>query len=304
MYNRNFCVRISQLLFLILFCSAALISCSGNFENKKDNIEKISIPGEFAPAPLPEKEIQKKVFLEDINLFGLKESEVRNKIEELAVKINIEAKNAKLDERNWVVVEQEKPGKKVNVEKLVNTLFNAKEGAKVKLVTETVAPTITAKQLKSNIVEIGQFTTTLLDKRENRVNNISIASKKLDKMKVAPGEQFSFNDALGKRTEAKGYEEAPIIIKTEDGFESADGIGGGICQLSTTLYNAAEKASMKITERHAHSKEVKYVPKGKDATVSYGSSDLKFVNIRNYPVMIRTYMGKNSVTVKLFENRN
>ena len=305
MHKINRCVRTARMLLLILICAVLLISCSRNNGGNKNTVEK---PPEPVPENviynMPEKVTQNNVYLENINLGGLKQSDAQIKVEEICNRLNIEAKNAKLDEKKWVVIENEKSGKKVNVEKLLNNLMNAVEGEKISLKMEMVSPAITAQQLKKNIVETGKFTTTLMDKRENRMTNISIAAKKIDMLKIAPGEEFSFNGALGKRTEVKGYEEAPIIIKTEDGYKSVDGIGGGICQLSTTLYNAAEKAQMKITERHVHSKEVKYVPKGKDATVSYGSSDLKFVNTKNYPIMIRTYVGKNSLTVKVFENRN
>lgn len=300
MYNKKFYVRTVRLLLFILICSISFISCS-KINSQPNSMGKASEP---TPEPIPEKVLNKNVYIDNINLSGLKESEIRKKIEELGSKLNVEAKDAKLDERKWVVIEQEKSGKKVNVEKLLNSVMNAEEGANIKSVTETVPPGKTSQQLKNNIVEIGKFTTILHDKREKRLTNISIASKKLDMLKVAPGEQFSFNEALGNRTEEKGYVEAPIIIKTDEGYESGEGIGGGICQLSTTLYNAVEGASMNVIERHVHSKDINYVEKGKDATVSYGSTDFKFVNSRGYPVMIRVYMSKSSLTVKIFENRN
>lgn len=154
---------------------------------------------------------------------------------------------------------------------------------------------------KGKKVVIASYTTKLLDRSNNRINNIDIASEKLNKKLINPGEEFSFNKAVGRRTEAKGYEEAPIIIMTEDGPEKSEGVGGGVCQLSTTLFNAVEEAKLKITERHLHSKKIGYVPKGEDATVVYGKMDFKFINTRENPIEIRVKLTKKSLTVKLFE---
>ena len=169
---------------------------------------------------------------------------------------------------------------------------------------EKAAPAITSSKLEKNIAVIGSYTTRILDKRDARLNNIHLAAERLDYEKVYPGEEFSFNGVLGKRTVKKGYEKAPIIIKTEKGPQKKYGMGGGICQLSSTLYNATRKSDLKITERHSHSKTVGYVPKGRDAMVAYGSSDLKFINDRSHPIMIRVFVSDNHLTVKILENRN
>lgn len=157
------------------------------------------------------------------------------------------------------------------------------------------------KPKKNKLKLIGESSTPMLNRTEARLNNIDIASEKLNNKVVSPGEEFSFNAVVGRRTEEKGYEEAPIIIKTEDGPKNDYGVGGGICQISTTLYNAVEKAKLEVTERHVHSKNIGYVPKGDDATVSYGTADFKFVNNRQNPVVIRIYRRKKSFTVKLYE---
>jgi vancomycin resistance protein YoaR len=148
---------------------------------------------------------------------------------------------------------------------------------------------------------IGSATTPLLNKTESRIKNIERACDELDKLKIKPGDGFSFNGQLGKRTEAKGYKKAPIIITTEDGPEKGYGVGGGICQLSSTLYNAVKDAGLKVTERHSHSKDVGYVPRGSDATVVYGRKDLKFVNTRQNTIEIRTYLDESSLTVEIRE---
>lgn len=124
------------------------------------------------------------------------------------------------------------------------------------------------------------FSTTILDSDENRVNNIRLASQKINGFVLKPGETFSFNKIVGKRDYSKGYKKAKVLVNGE----SNEGVGGGICQLSSTVYNAALKSGMQIIERHTHSGEVGYIPRGQDAAVSYGYKDLKFKNVNNYPV--------------------
>lgn len=123
-------------------------------------------------------------------------------------------------------------------------------------------------------VVIGQASTPLLDDSESRVANINLACGSVDGMTVYPGGSFSFNEAVGRRTEANGYVDAPVLV---DGHKE-DGCGGGVCQVSSTLYMAALDAGLQIDERHSHSKSVAYAPKGMDATVVYGQKDLVFTN--------------------------
>lgn len=127
---------------------------------------------------------------------------------------------------------------------------------------------------------LASFSTTILDSDENRVNNIRLASQKINGFVLKPGETFSFNKIVGKRDYNKGYKKAKVLVNGE----SNEGVGGGICQLSSTIYNAALKSGMQIIERHTHSGEVGYIPRGQDAAVSYGYKDLKFKNLNNYPV--------------------
>ena len=250
-----------------------------------------------------ERSISNNVYLFDENVGSLKESEILVKISSLAVKIDTEAIDAAMDGTTWKVTKG-KAGKKVNVDKTMDALLNAREGEKVDLIIEEVIPPVTSQKLLDNIVVIGDYTTRLLNRGRNRVNNIDLASEKIDYYKLSPGEEFSFNKVVGRRTEAKGYEDAPIIIRTRKGPKKGIAVGGGICQVSTTLYNAAEECGLEMVERHLHSKDVGYVPKGEDATVSYGSADFRFKNSRSHPIMIRTSLGKKTLTVKIIENRN
>ncbi|WP_235715677.1 VanW family protein [Alkalihalobacillus hemicellulosilyticus] len=115
---------------------------------------------------------------------------------------------------------------------------------------------------------------------------------------VFPGETFSFNHVVGKRTIERGYLPAPIIIRGE----LSEGVGGGICQVSSTLYNAVDYAHMKIIERYSHSKRVPYVPPGRDATVSWYGPDFTFQNNYNQPILIRSFIYGGQLTISLFSS--
>ena len=123
--------------------------------------------------------------------------------------------------------------------------------------------------------ELSSFSTKIYTKDSERQNNITIACGELNDTTVNPGETFSFCDTLGPSTSAEGYQEADIFINGE----VSQALGGGKCQISTTLYNAVLNASgLEVVERHEHSNDVPYIEEGKDAAVSYGSYDFKFKN--------------------------
>ena len=142
----------------------------------------------------------------------------------------------------------------------------------------------------------GSFSTNITDKTPERLNNITIGVEKLNGTVVQPAETFSFNSLLGPRTPEAGYKEAIIF----DGHgNKIDGYGGGICQISSTLYNAVLNAGLEVVERHEHSHSVPYIEKGKDATVSYGSEDFKFKNTSSKPITINVSTDNDILTITL-----
>jgi vancomycin resistance protein YoaR len=242
--------------------------------------------------------VKDNVYLEGKDVGGMDEKELLQVITEYANKIDVEPVQTGLDTDKWEIVEG-KPGRKVNVDKTLEAVLSADEGERVKLlIDESSLPQVVLEPV-NNVAEMGSYTSELLNKDPSRINNIKQAQEVLDYIKIQPGEEFSFNGALGKRTTSKGYKPAPIIVQTEDGPGSEYGVGGGICQVSSTLYNAVDSAGLEVTERHPHSRQVKYVPEGRDATVVYGGADLKFKNNKDYPVMIRVYVEEDSLTVKI-----
>ena len=125
-----------------------------------------------------------------------------------------------------------------------------------------------------------------------------LACEEIDGTVLQPGEVFSFNGTVGERTAEKGYKEGIIYA---DGGSSESEVGGGICQVSSTLYAAVEKAGLEIVERHSHSLKVTYIPKGMDATVDWGNKDFKFANNTGEAIYIVGYVdGFEQVHISLY----
>lgn len=142
---------------------------------------------------------------------------------------------------------------------------------------------------------ISSYSTKFNKHSIGRKNNITLAAKAINGIIVKPDEIFSFNDSVGPTSKNNGFSLAKIFIK---GRESK-GYGGGVCQVSSTLYNAVDNAGMEIIERHPHTKKVHYVDENRDAATSYGSVDFKFKNTYSYPVKISTLVKEGELKINL-----
>ena len=141
-----------------------------------------------------------------------------------------------------------------------------------------------------------EFSTQIKTKSTNRANNIQITCSKIDGTEVQPGEEFSFCNTTGVSKESEGYKKADVIV----GDKIIQALGGGNCQVSTTLYNAIlQVPELQVLERHPHGKKVNYVPQGKDAAVAHGSKDLRFKNNSDKTLKIYASTDGKSVLVKL-----
>jgi len=159
-------------------------------------------------------------------------------------------------------------------------------------------PDITAADLEAEYTDtvIGTYSTNYSTSSQNRKTNIHLASEKINGLVLNPGEVFSFNDIVGPRTEANGYKIAHVY----SGAKVVDGLGGGICQVSSTLYNAVVFADLEIVYRKNHSLPVSYTPLGRDATVSYGTIDFKFKNNKETPVKFEVVHDGTTLTVNVY----
>lgn len=151
---------------------------------------------------------------------------------------------------------------------------------------------------KPKETEISTFSTNIRNKDARRQNNITITCQTLNGTEIKPGETFSFCDIVGDSTTEKGYQEAEIYVKGEKKM----GLGGGNCQVSTTLYNAVLNIpELEVLERHQHSGHVPYIEEGKDAAVSYGAYDFKFKNNTQNTIRIVMENTPDNITAKIIK---
>jgi vancomycin resistance protein YoaR len=166
-----------------------------------------------------------------------------------------------------------------------------------RIVVVNSKPHVTTADAKAMGIKenVGSYTTEF-GGVANRIHNVQLVAHLIDHHLIAPGEEFSFNKTTGDRNASKGFLEAPVIINGE----LQSGLGGGVCQVSTTVFNAAYEAGLKITARTNHALYISHYPLGRDATVNYPDTDLRFVNDTGHWLLLRTFVGSYSLTVNLY----
>lgn len=193
----------------------------------------------------------------------------------------------------------EQTGIAINEEQLksdIQSALSAKQFDKVITVSASeVQPEYSTAAAKQKYKTIGTYTTNTTS-NSKRNTNVRLAAEALNGTIVGPGQEVSFNDTVGQRTEAKGYQGAAAY----NNGEVVQEIGGGVCQVSTTLYNAALKAGMKISMRRSHTFEPSYVTPGMDATVSWGGPDFRFINTSSSAIGIKASYSNQTVTVSIY----
>ena len=206
-----------------------------------------------------------------------------------------EVKNAAYDkEVEGITVEQ--VGVSFDPAAVQKQLDAAQPGETVKITALVEYPAVTAEELEKVLFRdvLGECRTHVSGTAA-RINNVKLSAATINGYVMNSGEVFSYNEAVGQRTAANGYQAAPAYIRGE----TVDEIGGGICQTSSTLYLACLRGDLEITERYAHRYVPAYIPWGMDATVSWGGPDYKFTNQTIYPIKIVTEYSKNYLTVKI-----
>lgn len=221
-------------------------------------------------------------------------------LDQLDQQIKKEPENAKLDRAGRII--PEKPGYKLNRHAFTEQFYSYfyDNGPLTQEVPKLFLYPKVDSELLSNIrtKRLGHYVTYYNSNKKSRSHNISLAVEAINNHVVFPGEVFSFNEVVGKRTEAKGYMKAPEIVKGE----MIEGIGGGICQVSSTLFNAVDRSGVKILQRYSHSKHVPYVPPGRDATVSWYGPDFTFQNTYNQPILIRATAHNGIVVIFIYSS--
>lgn len=222
-----------------------------------------------------------------------------SQIEKISKDINMNMENAKLNIiNNSINITEEKAGIEIDTKAtLTNLKKSLQEGvSEENLVVIKVEPEIKKEDLKEINTLLGSYQTVLHDVSPGRVENIKIATTRTSDVLLMPGEEFSYNEYTGLRTIKNGYKNATVIVSGE----AVQGIGGGVCQVSTTLYNAVLYAGLDIVKVYNHSIPSSYVDKGRDAAVSDNGLDFVFKNNNSYPVYIRNYYYNGLITCQIY----
>lgn len=249
-----------------------------NLINKiKRNLKSMTTNEEYIEIPV-EKAWPNKIDLEQIH------SEIYKEVQDAYLT------------RDPITIHPEVEGIDFDLEEAKKILEETKEKYEIPL--KITKPSVTTIDLGSEAFpnKLSTYTTRYDGGDENRSTNLEIACEKINDKIILPGETFSYNKTLGARTTAAGYKTAKVY---ENGAV-VDGIGGGICQISSTLYNAVLKANLEIVERRNHQFITSYVPEGRDATVAYGVTDFKFKNSRKYAIKIKATASNGVAKIDIY----
>lgn len=233
----------------------------------------------------------------------IEESYDQNKVLKILLKIKSSvdkpATNARISYKNGKIIASEDiPGTFMDIDinrKLVENQLIERNFENIELKVDDIIPEIQYDLVRNIDSVLSNFTTKFNSADENRSYNIKLACSKLSEVILKPGDVFSMNEVLGPRTAENGYLDAPVIYKNE----LVPGPGGGVCQVTTTLYNAVLKACLKVVERSHHSMTLGYVKPSQDATIAEGSIDFRFKNNMDYPIYINAEVKKNIINISI-----
>lgn len=231
--------------------------------------------------------ISTQINREDIKLnYSYDEQYISSMLEDISKEIGQEPKDATILLQNQgFVINDEAEGRKLDINKsydLIKSQIENVDTGDVDLVVEIIQPEIKRSDLENIKDKLGEYSTKFNAADVDRTHNIKIATSSASNVLIKPGEVYSINKIVGPRLAKNGYREAKVIVNNE----LVPGIGGGVCQVSSTLYNAALLSNMKIVERRNHALPSSYIAKGRDATISENYIDLKFENTTKYPIYV------------------
>lgn len=222
---------------------------------------------------------------------------------QLLPQIERAAKNASFElVDQQVVVHSDQPGIRIDIKELINQIYqwqNSKSSSFI-IPIQPVQAEVSKEKLQALLpmTLISTYTTEFVD-NANRTENIRVASTSIHGTILKPGQIFSFNETVGPREAERGYKVAIII----QGGQFVPGLGGGVCQVSSTLYNSCLEAGLEIIERHPHSLPINYVPKGKDASVYYPTGDFQFKNNTDKYLLLTTAINGWKLTINIYESK-
>ena len=227
------------------------------------------------------------------------EEKLDKNIEQIAKSINQDVKNATVSVGSGISFTPSRTGLKFETEdnkKLITEALNNKKYETVGLKVSVTKPKVSTEDVKSIDTRLASFSTTFNSALVERSYNIGLSAQRCNNVILLPGETFSYNEHTGMRVLSNGFLNAPVIISNQ--YEDAP--GGGVCQTSTTLFNAVLLSGLQIDQVRNHSKTSHYVPRGRDAMVNDGDSDLKFTNNFDHAVYIQCYRSGSSVVAAVY----
>ncbi len=231
-------------------------------------------------------------------------SRLRRRLTLVAKQVDIAPVDARLGvvpKKGVFLARTERSGSRLDIEATANALETdgLDDGAQTDLILVEAKPRVTAQMLGGMGTLLASYSTYYGSSSSNRKHNVGIGAAQIDGTWMENGTVFSFNRSVGPRTASKGWR---LAHQFQDG-QVVDGIGGGVCQVSSTLYNAVLLGGLKIRERHNHSMPVAYLSPGRDATVSYGSLDFQFENNTGGPVYVQATADGRQLIFRLFGAR-
>lgn len=237
----------------------------------------------------------------------LDNEKLEKEIKKIADKTNVSCKEPSVKiEGDKIKIKKGKEGLELNEKKLTKDIkivvpqIGIKDNnIKVSANYDKSSPKIDISELESIDTKISKYSTGY-GAGGARGSNIENAASKIDDLLLMPKDEFSYEDIIGPTTADNGYRSAPVIV---DG-QLKSGLGGGVCQVSSTVYNAELRAGILPTERSNHSKPVSYVPRGLDATLASGSINYRFKNTYKYPLVINTYASGGRLYIEFWSNKN
>lgn len=224
---------------------------------------------------------------------------LKTEIKNISKDIDVEVVNANINiNGSSINIEEEQDGKKVNIEKTIDKIGNnSKKGILTSsIVVETVTPKVKKESLKEVDTILGSYSTKVTGPVTGRHTNIRLATEKTSDVLLMPGETFSYNEYTGLRSQENGYKYAPVIVQGV----LQEGLGGGVCQVSSTLFNATLYAGLDYVQLRNHSIPSGYVEMGRDAVVSDTGLDFIFKNNLKHPVYIKNYMSGNTIICQVY----
>ena len=231
------------------------------------------------------------------------ENKLSEKIQSISESINMAMENAKvyISDSGNISASSATIGKELDIAATKESIYDAiknKDYKAIDLKVNIKEPKISTEAAKSVNTLLAEFSTKFSTNDSNRVTNIVLSAKATSDVLLMPGEEFSYNNLTGKRTKSNGYKDAPVII---NGKLEQD-VGGGVCQVSSTLFNSVLYSGLDVTSRRNHSLKSSYVSIGRDAMVSDGGSDFRFKNPYSHPVYIKNTVSNGVITSKIYGN--